>query len=172
MCLHCQNTCWMFCTTKSISFVTFFPRVEMVTRTKYRSLTFRPLYDSYGFSAKLKSKRYCCQGGETETYRKSQIPADTETDKRHESCLDQPVHDMGWRYKIVLDARIRSVCVAICSSRNVCQNNNLPVVSRKVRLRCGGAHDLIGGVKSSRCLLGGVGATNCCSCPVHFNHPI
>lgn len=49
----------MFCTTNSVSLVTFFPRVAIVTLTKYLSLTFSPLYDSYGFSAKLKSKRYC-----------------------------------------------------------------------------------------------------------------
>ena len=56
------STCWMFCTTKSVSLVTFLPRVDIVTRTKYLSRTLRPLYDSYGFSAWLKSNRYCCVG--------------------------------------------------------------------------------------------------------------
>lgn len=30
----CAVTCWMFCTTRSASCVTFFPRKAIVTRTK------------------------------------------------------------------------------------------------------------------------------------------
>lgn len=83
-------TCWMFWTTKSISRVTFFPRVDMVTLTKYRSLTLRPLYDSYGFSARLKSKRYCCrvEGGRKEVRR--EIEPERAGPGQHQPTVNPP----------------------------------------------------------------------------------